>query len=115
MSLPTRDDMEAAVGRIALSPDGRLLYRLLQIELMSRAPDGALPQHEGRRSLAHDIKVLMDRELSKVDRPRDRSDTHDPDAPAVTEPAVTVSGTGSRGARRRVEPYAEPVPKPKPA
>ena len=94
MSLPTKDDIENAIGRIALSPDGRLLYRLLQVELMKLAPDGALPQHEGRRSLAHDIKNLMDRELSKVDRPRDRSDEHDPDAPAIgsARNPATISG-----------------------
>lgn len=109
MPLPKPAEIEDAIGRIALTPDGRLLYRYLQLKLMDLSPThlGALPMHEGRRSLAHDIKSLMDRELSKAGPERDRSGTHDPDQPAVIEPGRPISTGSPRGAGRRVADYAD--------
>ena len=119
MSLPTAADMKEAVRRIALSPDGRLLYRLLQIELMSVSPsnDGGTLQHlNGRRSLALELKLLMDEELAKVTSERDRHiGQHDPDGPAIQRRGDTIR-VEHAGARRRVADDDHPAgPGAKPA
>lgn len=107
MSLPTEAEIDAAIRRIALTHDGMLLYRRLQMVLMDVSPVsanvGTLPRLEGRRSFARELKVLMDQELAKAPPTRDRSE-HDPDFPAVSRQPEPVVATGS-GPRRRVEPY----------
>lgn len=59
---PLREELEA-LDRIARSPDGHLLHRLLRRELEAVAPDnspsGALPALNGRRSLARDLMRSM--------------------------------------------------------
>lgn len=110
MNFPTDAEIDKAIGRIALTADGRLLYRRLQMILMSAVPrpgGGALRAHEGRRSLARELKALMDSTLSQLGPPRDRSGDHDPDEPAVAEPAQPIAVERS-GIRRRVADYGNP-------
>lgn len=109
MTIPTPADIEAAIRRIALTPDGMLLYRHLQLVLMSsptQPGSGALRTHEGRRSLARELKSLMDSELAKTGLPSDRSGAHDPDRPAIVEPGKPVAVSRPVLARR-VQPYAD--------
>jgi hypothetical protein len=106
--IPTEKDIQEGIRRIALTPDGMLLYRRLQVELMSVLPagaeSGALHEHTGRRRFAHDLKVLMDQELAKTGIERDRTVDHDPDRPAVFRQSEPVDAGAERG-KRRVEPY----------
>jgi hypothetical protein len=105
MPLPTQAELDEAIRRIALSPDGRLLYRRMQLILMDVSPSndgGTLQRLEGRRSLARDLKLLMDEELAKGATTSDRrSGQHDPDGPAIQQRGEPVS-VNHAGARRRV-------------
>lgn len=109
MSLPTPAEIDEGIRNLALTHEGRLLYRHLQMILMSPAPEGsggALRQHEGRRSLARDLKRLMDEELAKLGTARDRPGDHDPDAPAIVKRAEPIA-RASGGTERRVQPYSD--------
>ena len=58
------EDLEAAIGRIAASKDGKWLRLWLQRHLMALGPggeDGALRLHEGGFIFAHRFIALMDR------------------------------------------------------
>jgi len=116
--IPERD-IDEAIKRLGLSHDGRLLYRRLQTILMSVCPAnqlGALPLYEGRRSLARELKALMDEGLAQGhsgDGPTSSgpgnehtSSGHDPDVPAVVEPRRPVDNRSGRGTERRVTPYS---------
>ena len=110
MSLPTEKDIDDAIKRIALSSDGELLYRRLQMVLMEvppLEPSGALQSNHGRRLLARELKLLMDEELSKRASERVRPDgQHDPDRPAIQRAAKPVS-VDAGGVRRRVADYPD--------
>jgi len=81
-----------AWDRVARTPDGLVIYRHLQRLRLGLATDmSALPQFEGRRSLAADLMAYMAEGIAENDRACITF--------AVAKPAP-VSGT--RGAGRRV-------------
>ena len=81
-----------AWDRVARTPDGLVIYRHLQRLRLGLATDmSALPQFEGRRSLAADLMAYMAEGIAENDRACVTF--------AVAKPAP-VSGT--RGAGRRV-------------
>jgi len=88
-------DMQEAIDRIARTADGLLLYRFLQKVLCgtvaAQSDHGALPFHEGRRTLARDLMAFMSEGIADNDRACITF--------AVAKPA-TVSA--SRGAGRRI-------------
>ena len=59
----TDEQVKDALQRIARTPDGEVLYRFLQKELMgvlsSGASEGAFREHNGRRSFASTLMGLM--------------------------------------------------------
>lgn len=102
MSAITDKEMEEAIERLANTKDGWLLRRYLQLVLMSfPTPTGALQEHSGRRTLARDLILIMDRTFAKVTSAR-TVDTADPDAVVIREPAKPVAASGARGIARRV-------------
>jgi hypothetical protein len=101
-------EIDEAIGRLALTNDGRALYVKLQrilMETTGATEGGALNRFEGRRSLAHDLKTLMDRVLSESTSAG--PDRHDPDRPVVVAPRQPVAVSGRAGTQRRVGPYAK--------
>lgn len=94
---PQKEEAEA-IGRIGLTPDGRLLHRYMRRVLETATemlPDGALREQTGRRTLARDLMRLM---AASVEAQRDGSE---PEQPILTSASGPV-GTGTRGTRRRV-------------
>lgn len=95
------DDMEAAIGRIALTADGQLLHAFLTRALMETCAQptvpGALPLFEGRRSFAAELKRPMDRALEEAGSVGQQR-------PVVISSArgSVVAGRASAGARRNV-------------
>jgi hypothetical protein len=89
-------DMQEAIDRIARTPDGLLLYRLLQKILCgtvaAQTDQCALQFAEGRRILARDLMAYMADGVAENDR-----------AACITFSLAKPAATGaSRGAGRRV-------------
>ena len=91
------EEMAKAIDRLARTDDGLLLYRYFQRVLcsVSTSPnDGALREHNGRRSFAAELMGHMAKGIRESGRP--------------TDPALTFAVAGSRrvapsgGAGRRV-------------
>jgi hypothetical protein len=65
-------EMQEAIDRIARTPDGLLLYRLLQKVLCGTVAvqhdHCALQFHEGRRTLARDLMAFMSEGIAENDR-----------------------------------------------
>lgn len=102
----TEEEISESIKRLGLTADGRNLYLRLQRVLMSLAPRsdaGALQLHEGRRTLAQDLKSLMDEGLASAELTSGERST-DPDRPIVVLPRGSVAVAGDRS-RRRVSEY----------
>lgn len=114
MAEVSEKDIDEAIGRLALTRDGMLLYRRLLRVALSIAPlsegGGALPLHEGRRRFALELKSLMDANAQSAisDRSDAESDTVSL-AARVGPGRSSVAAGGERGVRRRVEPYPAPA------
>ena len=108
MSLPTDQEMDNAIREMALVPRiGALVYRRLNMVLLdvsASSEAGALQYERGRRSLALQLKLLMDEEFEKVAQRDGR--IFDPYVSTIIRRAKPVSVTGTAGGRR-VEPYPD--------
>jgi len=91
--------MQEAIDRIARTPDGLLLYRLLQKVLCGTVAvqhdHSALQFHEGRRTLARDLMAFMSEGIAENDRAAVTF--------AIAKPERTDQ-RASRGAGRRIGP-----------
>jgi hypothetical protein len=103
-------DIANALDRIAMTPDGALLYAFLQKVAIARLPgdpsDGALRAEHGRRSLAHDLMSKMARGIDESAGRTADSDRHGrpSERPVVFLASKPVIANRKRGAGRRVGP-----------
>lgn len=95
------EKIEAAIKRIAQTPDGKLLHLGLQRAVMALSPSpeaGALQTFEGGRRFAAKLKALMDSALAETSS----ATGSDPaDRPIVIRPRGPVATGAGRGAARR--------------
>jgi hypothetical protein len=99
----TREEMEGAIKRIALTNDGQLLSLWLQDVLMTTPndqSDGALQRDFGRRKFAAELKGLMDQALAEYRKNASGSDTG---IERLVVHAGRLASSGDRRSRRRVE------------
>ena len=90
-------EIKDAIDRIAHSQDGKLLYLFLQKRLMAITTDFiTLPTDHGQRILAATLMGLMAKGITESGGSSDSIYTF-----AVAGPRA-VSGSGSRGAGRRI-------------
>jgi len=110
------DDIRKAVANIARTPEGLLLYRYLQKELMGvpTTPEaGALLEHNGHRKFAAKLMAMMAEGIDSGQRTGTGSPTDQPVTFVAREPRAVSAG---RGAGRRVTDatrvpgYDEPEP-----
>lgn len=97
---------QEALGRIALTPDGWLLYCGLHKVAMGLPPgtdpsDGALRANLGRRSLAHEIMTVMKEGIDERGK-RTGIDKLSEQPVAFAEPKPVAANPAGRGARRRI-------------
>jgi hypothetical protein len=102
------NDMKEAIDRIARTPDGLLLYRLLQKVLCgtvaAQSDHGALQINEGRRTLARDLMAYMAEGIADNDRTCVTF--------AVARPATVGADSGTSARRKYLAsiPWNEPDP-----
>lgn len=100
----TKEALEDAIKRIAMTPDGELLNLYLQNELQMLPPfhdDGALQADYGRRSFAARLKGLMDQATSESRNGGSGDSTSSGIVKLVVSSGVGPASGGSRRSRRR--------------
>lgn len=107
----TDKEIDEAIGRLALTHDGMLLYRRLVRVALSLAPlsegGGALPLNEGRRRFALELKSLMDANAKQAASDRSDAESETISFAAESVGSRPVVAGGQRGVARRVEPYPD--------
>src|SRR5262245_45571310 len=102
---PTQKEINDAIDRIAMTPDGLNLYVFLQRRVMTvtHAPtDGALRQDEGERSFAAKLIVLMARGIAESVNRSSGSPGGSTEQPVVVPSGKPVDTGRPRGAGRRI-------------
>lgn len=98
---PLAEEIEA-LGRVAMTSDGRLLHRFLRrmVEATCISDQGsALPRHEGGRMFA---ATLMRHMAEGIDSSSGRTDSSSADRSILARSGKPVAVHASRGAQRRV-------------
>ena len=106
MNLPTDQELHEALRRIAMTPDGFLLRRYLQLVLnevptITAGDSWPLLVAHGRRQLARDLVSIMDQRLAESAALDRSGDPSEPVIRSVSKPVASVDPL-----RRRVGPYA---------